>query len=160
MTTQKRTLGVDRRDFLISAASLGVGLSFSGLLSSVLAATRSDDFKSEFAKLVGQAKPIEAKVKLVIDDYIENGKMVFYRLFVDHPMREDDYVKRIHILSTENPFAHVATFNFTPRSGRAAIAGRIRLAKTQDVIALAELTDERLYIAKRTVKVAIGGCET
>ncbi|MCH9765958.1 MAG: thiosulfate oxidation carrier protein SoxY [Alphaproteobacteria bacterium] len=151
---------LDRRDFMITAASLGVGLTVAGALAPVLEARGSDDFKSTFDALVGNASPTEEKIKLEIDAYVENGNMVFYRLNVDHPMQEGDYVKQVHLLSTENPFAHVATFQFTPQSGRAAVAGRMRLAKTQEVVALAELSGDRLYIAKRFVKVAIGGCET
>ncbi len=154
-----------RRDFLITASSVGVGLSVSGALTRVLAAQKSDDFKAAYDALTKDAQPIEDKIKLEIDAYIENGNMVFYRLSVDHAMEPNDYVKRVHLLSTENPFARVARFNFTPQSGRAAVAGRMRLAKTQNVVAIAELSSAetsaaRLYIAKRYVQVAIGGCET
>ncbi len=165
MKPPHKSIEPNRRDFLITAGSLGLGLSVSGALSSLFAAQKSDDFQSAYAALTQDAKPIEAKIKLEIDAYIENGNMVFYRLSVDHPMEPDNYVKRVHLLSTENPFARVARFNFTPQSGRAAVAGRMRLAKTQDVVAIAELSNaepsnDRLYIAKRYVQVAIGGCET
>jgi len=154
-----------RRDLLITAAGIGLGLSVSGALTRALAAQKSDDFTAAFDALTNGAKPVEDKIKLEIDAYIENGNMVFYRLSVDHAMEPNDYVKRVHLLSTENPFAHVARFNFTPQSGRAAVAGRMRLAKTQDVVAIAELSGadaatDRLYIAKRYVQVAIGGCES
>lgn len=149
-----------RRDFLITSATLCGGLTLSAALQPVLAAKRSDEFNAAFNALTKGAKPIEDKVKLEIDSYIENGNMVFYRLSVDHPMTDADYVERVHLLSTENPFAHVARFHFSPLSGRAAVAGRMRLAKTQDVVAVAELTGDRLYIAKRYVQVAIGGCES
>lgn len=74
-------------------------------------------------------------------------------------MTAQDHVKTVHLLSTENPFAHVATYHMTPASGKAAIAGRMRLAKSQEVVALAELSDGRLLVARRWVKVGIGGCE-
>jgi len=165
MHSPPKTKKPNRRDFLITASSLGLGLSVSGALSNVLAAQKSDDFQTAYDALTQGAQPIDAKIKLEIDAYIENGNNVFYRLSVDHPMQPDNYVKRVHLLSTENPFAHVARFNFTPQSGRAAVAGRMRLAKTQDVVAIAELSHgdpstDRLYIAKRYVQVAVGGCET
>lgn len=149
-----------RRDFLVTTATVAAGLTMSGALRPLLAAERSADFNAAYKALTKGAEPIEEKIKLEIDPYVENGAMVFYRLSVDHPMTADDHVARVHLLSTENPFAHVARFHFTPMSGRAAIAGRMRLAKTQDVVAIAELTDERLVIAKRYVQVAIGGCES
>lgn len=165
MKSELKTLASNRRDFLITAGSLGLGLSVSGALTKVLAAQNSKDYQAAYDEVTKGATPVEDKIKLEIDPYIENGNMVFYRLSVDHPMEPTDFVKRVYLLSTENPYAHVARFNFTPHSGRAAIAGRMRLAKTQNVVAIAELSGseaagERFYIAKRYVQVAIGGCET
>lgn len=165
MKPSSRSIVPNRRDFLIAAGSVTGSLTISGVLSRLIAAERSEDFQAAYAEITKNAQPITAKIKLEIDAYIENGRMVFYRFFVDHPMTSNDYVKRVHLLSTENPFAHVARFNFTPQSGRAAVAGRMRLAKTQEVVAIAELAgtasrSDRLYIARRYVQVAIGGCES
>ena len=66
--------------------------------------------------------------------------------------------KAIHIVATANPQPGVATFRLTPLSGKAAVASRMRLQRTQDVITIAELSDGRFLMAKRTVKVTIGGC--
>jgi sulfur-oxidizing protein SoxY len=52
----------------------------------------------------------------------------------------------------------VATFHLTPASGKAAVSSRMRLAKTQDIYALAALSDGKVLLGKRTVKVTIGGC--
>jgi sulfur-oxidizing protein SoxY len=52
----------------------------------------------------------------------------------------------------------VAAFRFSPLSGKATVAGRMRLARTQDVIGIAELSDGRFLTSKRNVKVTIGGC--
>ena len=73
-------------------------------------------------------------------------------------MTEKDHVKAIHVIATANPQPGVATFRFTPLSGKAAVASRMRLASTQDVIGIAELSDGRFLMAKRPVKVTIGGC--
>lgn len=160
MNQRLKNTHLARRDFLVTATSAAAGLALAGRVQEALAAVRSDDFEKLYAKLIKGATPIEGKINLDIDPYVEHGSMVFYRFTVDHPMRPEDHVRRVHLLSTENPFAHVATFNFTPRVGKASIAGRMRLAKTQDVIAIAELTGDRLYVAKRYVEVGIGGCES
>lgn len=149
-----------RRDFLITTATLSAGLTFSGALNALRAAETSQDFNTAYSAIVKGASVVPEKIKLEIDPYIENGARVFYRASVDHPMTADNFVKHLYLLSTQNPFAHIATFDFTPMSGLAAVAGRMRLAKSQDVVALAELSNQRLYIAKRYVEVAIGGCET
>jgi sulfur-oxidizing protein SoxY len=52
----------------------------------------------------------------------------------------------------------VASFHFTPASGRAATSMRMRLAQTQDIVAIAELSNNDVLIAKAEVKVTIGGC--
>ena len=73
-------------------------------------------------------------------------------------MTDDDYVKTIHILSTSNPVARVATFHLSPVNGAAKVQSRMRLAKTQDVIALATLSSGVMLISTALVKVTIGGC--
>jgi sulfur-oxidizing protein SoxY len=67
-------------------------------------------------------------------------------------------VKAIHVIATANPQPSVASFRLTPLSGRASVASRLRLARTQDVIGLAELSDGKFIMTRRPVKVTIGGC--
>ena len=108
--------------------------------------------------ILGNAKPTEAKVVIDMPEIAENGNTVPFSIGVDSPMSEADYVKAIHVIATANPQPDVATFRFTPQSGKAAIGSRMRLAKTQDVLAIAELSDGKFLIGKRAVKVTIGGC--
>jgi hypothetical protein len=51
-------------------------------------------------------------------------------------------------------------FHFTPASGRAVVSSRIRLADSQIVVAVAEMSDGSRYIARAPTKVAIGGCSS
>ena len=83
---------------------------------------------------------------------------IYGLIAIDSPMTETDFVKAIHIVATANPQPGVATFRLTPLSGKAAVASRMRLQRTQDVITIAELSDGRFLMAKRAVKVTIGGC--
>jgi sulfur-oxidizing protein SoxY len=73
-------------------------------------------------------------------------------------MTPDSHVKAIHLLSTLNPRAEVATFRFTLLSGKARVTSRMRLAKSQDVVAIAELSDGTFLIGMRAVTVKVGGC--
>ncbi len=77
---------------------------------------------------------------------------------VDSPMTDADHVKAIHIVSTANPVALVATFHLSPVNAIARVQSRMRLAKTQDVIVLAELSNGRLLMSTTKVGVTIGGC--
>ena len=103
MTRRTNLPEPNRRDFLVTAGSLAAGLTLSGALSSVVHAKSSDEFDAALAALTKGAKPVEDKVRLEIDAYIENGNMVFYRASVEHPMRADDYVRTLHILSNGKP---------------------------------------------------------
>jgi sulfur-oxidizing protein SoxY len=109
-------------------------------------------------KILGEAKPSEGKIGIEMPDIAENGNTVPFTITVDSPMTEKDYVKAIHVLATANPQPGVATFRFFPLSGKASVASRMRLARTQDIITIAEMSDGRFLMAKRPVKVTIGGC--
>ena len=107
--------------------------------------------------IIGDAKPA-AGITLDIPEIAENGNTVPYTMSVDSPMTDKDHVKALHILAGGNPQPGVASFFLSPASGRAFVSSRMRLARTQDIVAVAELSDGRFLINKKTVKVTIGGC--
>jgi sulfur-oxidizing protein SoxY len=73
-------------------------------------------------------------------------------------MTGDDHVRSVHVVAPLNPLIRVATFHFTPAGGRARVSTRIRLAKPQNVIAVAEMSDGSLLMTKTWVVVEIDGC--
>jgi sulfur-oxidizing protein SoxY len=73
-------------------------------------------------------------------------------------MSDADHVKALHLWADKNPRPDVATFRFSPASGKAKVSTRIRLSKTQNIVAVAEMSDGKLYMAKSEIKVTIGGC--
>jgi sulfur-oxidizing protein SoxY len=146
----------DRRTFVLGASAAAA---IAALLPAGAAAqAAAQAWEEAVKKIMGDAKPAEGQVKLDLPDIAENGNTVPFNVSVDSPMTEAEHVKAIHIISTANPQPGVATFRFTPLSGRAAAASRMRLARTQDVIGLAELSDGKFLLSRRTVKVTIGGC--
>ena len=64
----------------------------------------------------------------------------------------------IIVLATKNPLPDVAKFTFGPLSGARTASTRMRLAKTQDVVAIALMEDGTFHRTTSTVKVTIGGC--
>jgi sulfur-oxidizing protein SoxY len=145
---------IDRRELLVGIAAAGAALALAGPAM----AQTEEGWEAALKKLIGEAKPIEGKITLEMPEIAENGNTVPFSIAVDSPMTEQDYVKAVHVISTGNPQPMVATFHFTPDSGKAAVSSRMRLAKTQDLVSVAELSDGQFAIAKRTVKVTIGGC--
>lgn len=115
-------------------------------------------YQDAFQKVIGTGTPIEGRVVLDLPEDAENGNIVPYKISIESPMSEADHITQVHLLSTQNPQAAVATFHFTPLSGKAAVSGRMRLAKTQEVVAIALTSDNSLLVARRVVNVGIGGC--
>jgi sulfur-oxidizing protein SoxY len=157
MNTLKQTEQPNRREALIS---LGAGAVALVSLTMLPRAARADKAATDEAikALIGDKSAQDGRITLDLPQIAENGNTVPIGVSVDSPMSEKDYVKAVHIVADGNPLPNVASFHFTPASGKASAATRMRLAKTQNVIAFAEMSDGSIYTAQATVKVTIGGC--
>ena len=151
--TQSKVLS--RRKFAFGTAA---AVAVTSLPSALLAQDQAQAWEDAVKKLLGDAKPVEGKMAIEMPEIAENGNTVPFAISVESPMTDKDYVKAIHVIATANPQPGVATFRFSPLSGKAAVTSRMRLARTQDIIAIAELQDGRFLSGKRNVKVTIGGC--
>lgn len=153
---------LSRRTFVVAGVAAAGLAPFIARANAVTSASDtfvpSQDFKDDFARIVGSAKPIDGKISVDLPETADNGNFVPITIVVDSPMTETDHVKAIHILSTANPHAHVATFHLSPVNAVARLQSRMRLAKTQDVIVLAELSSGDMLVSTTRVKVLIGGC--
>jgi len=146
---------LNRREFALGSAA---GLAAAGLALPALAQDQAQAWEQAVKKIMGDAKPVDGKLTIELPEIAENGNTVPFSIAVESPMTDTDYVRAIHVIATSNPQPGVATFRFSPLSGKAAVASRMRLQRTQDVIAIAELGDGRFLMGKRGVKVTIGGC--
>ncbi len=154
MTTTDNTAGVSRRRLLF-----GAGLAVAGL-AALPGRAMADAAAAEAAvqKLTGGAAPQDGKVSIKLPQIAENGNTVPFTVAVDSPMTEDDFVKAVHIVADGNPQPGVASFYFTPLSGKAEVSMRMRMAKTQNVRAVAVMSDGSVFQNQQEVKVTIGGC--
>lgn len=100
----------------------------------------------------------EGRVSLRIEAIVDNGAQVPLVVAVASPMTEADHVRALHVVADGNPAPGVASFAFTPRAGRCEVSMRLRLARSQRVVALAEMSDGSLWTASREVTVTVGGC--
>ncbi len=152
---QKATMG--RREF-VKAAGLGaLAVAGSGLVAGPAYATPGSAAKA-MKKAIGGAAAKAGKVSIKLPEIAENGRTVPLTVSVDSPMTAGDHVKRIIVMSEGNPNPQVVEFNLTPGVGKAEISTRIRLGKTQNVIASAVMSNGSVYTGKKKVKVTIGGC--
>ena len=143
-----------RRTFIAGTAIVATALAIAP--SALLAAP--EHVAAEIKKLFGD-KPLTAgKIKIDLPTIAENGLVVPLNFEVESPMSEKDFVKSVYFFAEGNPNPQVADFRFTPLSPKAAAQIRIRLAQTQNIIAVAEMSDGSLFTAKKEVKVTIGGC--
>jgi sulfur-oxidizing protein SoxY len=106
----------------------------------------------------GKAVTPSTKVKMEAPEIAENGAVVPVKVTVDSPMNAKDYVKAIHILASKNGNVRCANIYLTPANGEAFFGTRVKLGGTQDVVAIAEMSDGTFLSAKQNVKVTIGGC--
>lgn len=113
---------------------------------------------AEIKKLYGDKPMTSGKIKLDVPEIAENGLVVPINVEVESPMTEADYVKAVHVFAEGNPLPGVVSYQFTPACGKASAATRMRLAQTQDIICVAEMSNGTLHTAKANIKVTIGGC--
>ena len=98
----------------------------------------------------GGAAVSDGGIDLTTPEIAENGNTVPVQFSAPG-------AKRVMILADGNPTPGVGTFNFGAL-GDASGSIRIRLAGTQDVVAIAEMADGSYVQVAKTVKVTIGGC--
>lgn len=149
------TPNFNRRQALVLGVS---AMTVAVLGTSSQPALAKNDAAEAIKKFTGGKTPTEGKVKLDLPEIAENGNTVPMTVTVESPMTEQSHVTDVLIVADENPRSGVATFHFSPASGVAEANTRIRLAATQDVIAVAKMNDGSFYIASKQVKVTIGGC--
>jgi sulfur-oxidizing protein SoxY len=147
---------LSRRQALKGASAFALTLVAAGLLAP---GAHADAAATEAAiKKLVKGTPEEGKIKLDLPQIAENGNTVPVAFEVDSPMTKDDYVKSVHMFAEGNPTPSVASFHFTPQCGLARASTRMRMAGTQNVVVVAEMSNGKVYIAKQQVKVTIGGC--
>ena len=146
--------GLTRR----STLTAGALAAFATLLGSRLAFADEKAVMAEIKKLYGDKPLGEGKIKLDVPEIAENGLVVPVNVEVESPMTEADYVKAVHIYADGNPQPGIVSYSFTPACGKASAATRMRLAQTQNIVCVAEMSNGSLHMAKANVKVTIGGC--
>lgn len=106
----------------------------------------------------GGVLPRRGRVTLTLPALAESGNSVRLKVHVESPVTAEAYVESIHILSEKNPKPVIARFSLGPRAGRAEVSTRIRLAGTQQVVAVAVMNDGTARMATAEVVVTAAAC--
>jgi sulfur-oxidizing protein SoxY len=128
--------------------ALGAGAAALTVLPASAFAATVDELVAEFT---GGADVADGGVTLNAPEIAENGNTVPIEVAAEG-------ASAIMVLAAGNPTPPVATFNFGPLAGASRASTRIRLAGTQDVIAVAKMADGSFARTSKEVKVTIGGC--
>jgi len=150
-----------RREFLLAAGGVVAGMA----LEPATAAAPASGAKATVAatlesirRVAGSATINPGRVKLDLPELVDNGNAVPLSVKVDSPMTPSDHVRAIHIFTQKNPLPDVATFRLGPRAGRAVVSTRVRLADTQTVIAIAEMSDGSFWSGTADTVVTLASC--
>ena len=142
---------LDRRSLLYSAASATALI----LVGPARARTALNEATRTFT---GGAEIRPGRVRLDIPPLVENGNAVGVTVEIKSPMSPADHVTRIALFTQKNPQPDVAVFHLGPRAGRAYVSTRMRLATSQTVMVVTELSDGSFWSSEANVIVTLAAC--
>jgi len=151
-TAAKTLLSVPRRQVL---KALAAGACF--LVVRPAVATR-EQLETALRETFGERAIVRGRVKLELPLLAESGNVVPVTVSVDSPMSQTDHVTAIHLFAEKNHLPRVVTVQLGPWNGKAEFKSRIRLAESQQVLAVAAMNDGSLFSAVADVEVTYSSC--
>ena len=148
---------MQRRDWLKRIQKMGF-IALGSWFSPSLVFAKQEDADEAIKKITGGAAIKDGRVTLVIPPLVENGNLVVLNVSVDSPMTADNYVKAIHVVAEGNPYPNIFAAYFSPRSGTANLTTRVRLADSQRVWAIAQMSDGSFYQGYAETLVTLSAC--
>ena len=158
MTRHDDTLQATRRRFLIDTAALAGAAGIWLPLATGPASATPASMRAAIRKVVGEAPVTKGRLKIDLPPLIENGNAVSLTVAIESPMTVEDHVKAIHVFTEKNPQPNVISVQLGPRAGRATFSSRIRLADSQKVIAIAQMSDGSFWSDEIEVIVTLAAC--
>jgi sulfur-oxidizing protein SoxY len=148
----KQATRQSRRQFLATVGGAGLALTARPAEATPASMTLA------IRRVVGEAVVKPGKVKLELPPLVESGNSVPMSVSVDSPMTAKDFVKAIHVFTEKNPQPNVISVQLGPRAGRASITTRIRLADTQKVVAICQMSDGSFWSDSIEAIITLGAC--
>jgi sulfur-oxidizing protein SoxY len=115
----------ERRSLLVGLGAGGLAVVGMTLVPRAVLAD-ADSMMMAIKERIGDTATKEGRISLELPQIAENGNTVPVAFEIDSPMTESDYVKAVHLFAEKNPLPNVASFRFTPRSGKARASTRMR----------------------------------
>jgi sulfur-oxidizing protein SoxY len=117
-----------------------------------------ESMQAALNRFTGGAALRDGRVRLEIAELVENGNTVPVSVQVDSPMTEASHVRRIALFTERNPQPEVVVFELSPLCGAAQVATRLRLATSQTLLAVAQLSDGSFWQHRAEVIVTLAAC--
>jgi sulfur-oxidizing protein SoxY len=146
-----------RRQWLGRIQKIGL-IAVGTWISPGLVSAKPEDADAAIKTITGGSAVKEGRVKLVIPPLVENGNLVVLSVSVQSPMTAVDYVKAIHVVAEGNPLPNIFSAFLTPRSGTATLTTRVRLADSQTVWAIAQMSDGSFWQGSAETLVTLSAC--
>ncbi len=147
-----------RRTFLTAVGGITAAVALPSVVRAQMVRTPLNNMPDAIRKLVGAKTVNRGRVKLDVPPLVENGHLVPLTVSVQSAMTEADHVRAIHVFTERNPLPEMATFRLGPRAGRARVTTRVRMADTQNVVAIAELSDGSFWSDSAHLIVTLAAC--
>jgi sulfur-oxidizing protein SoxY len=151
MTARSQT----RRQLLATGAVLG---SWMVGMRPAAAADLPIELVTALAAFAKGAPVREGRVTLEVAELVDNGNAVPMTVTVASPMTAADHVTAISVFNERNPQRDVINVQLGPRSGRAQLSTRIRLATSQKIVAVARMNDGSCWAKTVDVVVTLAAC--
>ena len=119
---------------------------------------RLQSFDDMVQPIVKGAPIVKKEVNIEAPLLADNGSLVPIQIQVESPMSAQEHVTHIYLLSQRNPVTQMAVFELGPWNGRAEVSTRVRLAGTQEVVALARLSNGEFRYSQMEIVVTESAC--
>lgn len=148
---------MNRRQWFQRIQKIGI-FAVGAWVSPLTVFAKKEEADSAIKAIAGGSLIKDGRVNLVIPPLVENGNLVVLKVSVESPMTVNDYVKVIHVIAEGNPLPNIFTAYLTPRSGTATITTRVRLADSQRVWAIAQMSDGSFWQGYAETLVTLSAC--
>ncbi|MGC5779667.1 SoxY-related AACIE arm protein [Methylobacterium sp. NFXW15] len=148
---------VGRRDVLAGAAGAALAIALRPAAAAT-ALPRTETTESAIRRFAGDNPIRPGRVTLDLPPLVENGNTVPLTVSVESAMTPEDHVRRIGVFNEKNPQPNVITVHLRPGAGHAQVSTRIRLADTQRITAIAEMSDGTYWSASADAIVTLAAC--
>jgi sulfur-oxidizing protein SoxY len=117
-----------------------------------------DELLIALRETFGERPITRGKVKLTMPRLAENGSVVPVTVSVDSPMTPQDYVRSIHLFAEKNHVPRILEAQLGPYNGKAVVTSRVRVATSQQITAVAVMSDDALWSAAVDIEVVTSEC--